>query len=354
MLQYIHLKNFQSHVDTYLEFAPDLTCITGDNNAGKTAILRAVYTLAFNPSGLFNKYGRYGKSPRIELGWNGHTIVRDKDGYILDGIRFEAIRGQVPKDIQTVLNLSPQINFKLQRTNLFLVTEPPGQRAKLISSLTGLAGHEDLLKYCAEQIRDLNVDIATTSRMREEINRKLRLGLPLLQEIEPIYQKAEENTRLLQQYMEEEEKISELLYSLQQVQRISSVADDLAIVQESFEETEEKTQRLTELYSSQKRIINLYNRLITASQLVDLSDHLSLASEQLRELNRMVDKWQKLNEQYRVINVCISKIKKAKEEAKEASVALEYTRKEKHSLLKQLKVCPTCGRSYGKGVKHEH
>ncbi len=41
-LKSLRLENFQSHKDLYVEFSDGLNIITGTNNAGKTAIFRAL------------------------------------------------------------------------------------------------------------------------------------------------------------------------------------------------------------------------------------------------------------------------------------------------------------------------
>ena len=52
MIEYIQLRNFQSHKDSELEFSPGVNVIIGDSDQGKTAIMRAFYWLIFGkPSG---------------------------------------------------------------------------------------------------------------------------------------------------------------------------------------------------------------------------------------------------------------------------------------------------------------
>lgn len=49
-LQSVRLENFQSHEDTFIEFDPATTLIRGENQAGKTAILRALALTLTNDS----------------------------------------------------------------------------------------------------------------------------------------------------------------------------------------------------------------------------------------------------------------------------------------------------------------
>ena len=42
MIKKISIKNFQSHINTEIELDPEVTIVTGDSNAGKTSVIRAI------------------------------------------------------------------------------------------------------------------------------------------------------------------------------------------------------------------------------------------------------------------------------------------------------------------------
>lgn len=46
-LEKLTLVNFKNHAETELEFSPEINCLIGDNGAGKTNVLDAIYYLSF-------------------------------------------------------------------------------------------------------------------------------------------------------------------------------------------------------------------------------------------------------------------------------------------------------------------
>ncbi len=76
-LESLTLKNFQKHKALYLQFDPHVTTIVGDNEVGKTTVLRAIRWVCFNdPSGgtdIF-RWGTEKALARIEIA--GKSIER--------------------------------------------------------------------------------------------------------------------------------------------------------------------------------------------------------------------------------------------------------------------------------------
>ena len=46
--KYLHLINFQSHLNTVIELHPGLNILVGESDQGKTAIIRALRWLFYN------------------------------------------------------------------------------------------------------------------------------------------------------------------------------------------------------------------------------------------------------------------------------------------------------------------
>jgi exonuclease SbcC len=159
----LRLENFQSHVDSTLEFSPGLNILTGESNHGKSAVLRALYWLLYNrPQGV--DHVRYGcRECRVTVTMSdGAEIVRElrlapngaaaRNRYtvtqpggepqVFEGFGQQGIPQQVTQahgmpivalDDDRKLSLS----FGSQLEGPFLLTETGSMRAAAIGRLLG-------------------------------------------------------------------------------------------------------------------------------------------------------------------------------------------------------------------------
>jgi exonuclease SbcC len=220
------LKNLQSHKETELEFSSGINCIIGENNSGKTAVLRALYALAFNPKGYFSKLKRWKKHwPIITANWSGHEITRNQKGYILNGKPYHTVGDTVPKDIQNILNLDP-LNFKLIREDLFLISQSPGARARLINKASGLDSQEELISYCKKQIKNCTDEI----KIKEHLRTSLISTVSRLSPVEKLQKPIEElgnNLKRIEEIEDEFEDITEKVERLIEIAPIIEMASGI-------------------------------------------------------------------------------------------------------------------------------
>lgn len=147
MIKSIEITNFQSHKASKLELSPMVTIIQGNSDCGKSAVMRALNWLLFNPAGdyFISDWARKGKtisSPcMVSVEANGHHVTRrrDKDfnGYELDGEAFEATRNSVPPKVADALGLG-EVNVQRQLDPPFLLSMSAGEVSRYINSLVNL------------------------------------------------------------------------------------------------------------------------------------------------------------------------------------------------------------------------
>ena len=147
MIEKIEIHNFQSHKATVLELDAKVNTLQGNSDCGKSAVLRALQWLIFNPAGdyFISDWARNGKTQtapcEVIVYANGHKIVRrrDKDfnGYYLDDEMFEATRNTVPKKISDILNLG-EVNVQRQLDPPFLLSMSAGEVSRYINNLVNL------------------------------------------------------------------------------------------------------------------------------------------------------------------------------------------------------------------------
>lgn len=343
MLKSISLKNFQSHKDTHLEFHPGINVIVGDNRAGKTSILRALYVAAFNPLGYLKYYRRYQKHwPVIELEWDDHIIARDKDGYLLNGKRYGAVKDTVPKDISNILNLK-DINFKMQRDELFLISSSPGARAKIIGSASGLEDQEQLTDYCTKKIRETTDNIKAKEHLKtilkkrvselKDINRlaiKFSIFDKRLEEIEAI-------ETAFAQVSEAVKELSNLQLLLDEEERIISMRERVVSFR-GFEKEEEE-------------IGNIIADL--QSVLLKLKDPTMIlaAEDSLRKIRKKMDgllveenKANEIKKETREIKNLVTGLFDVQTKMTRVLKTHKEARVEWERLMKELGKCPFCGK----------
>lgn len=176
MLEKISIKNFQSHKATSMELSPLVNTLQGNSDCGKSAVMRAVCWLLFNPAGDYfvsdwAKKGKTISAPcEVSVVANGHTITRrrDKDfnGYTLDGQVFEATRNSVPPQILEALGLG-EVNVQRQLDAPFLLSMSAGDVSRYINSLVNLTRIDKWTVSVNGRGRKLQQD-ADAAQAREE------------------------------------------------------------------------------------------------------------------------------------------------------------------------------------------
>lgn len=128
MFKSVDIINFQSHLDTHIEFDEGVNLIVGDSDCGKSAIIRAMnWVISNRPLG--DGFLRDGSdNTLVHLKTDSGFVERCKgqeNVYSLNGNTFEAFGSSVPKEIVDFLNLS-DVNVQGQLSPYFLVLETSG------------------------------------------------------------------------------------------------------------------------------------------------------------------------------------------------------------------------------------
>jgi exonuclease SbcC len=146
MISSIHIRNFESHVDSALEFSPGLNVIVGLTDAGKSSIFRALQWLVYNkPSGssMIPLFGETEGWTEVEVEFSdGTKIAKRKKGsqteYIVGDKRLTGFgRGDVPKDVLDLVQMD-DINFQPQIALPFLMFDTAGERSRVLNRVAGL------------------------------------------------------------------------------------------------------------------------------------------------------------------------------------------------------------------------
>lgn len=194
MIENIEIHNFQSHKATVLELDAKVNTLQGNSDCGKSAVLRALQWLIFNPAGdyFISDWARKGKTQtapcEVIVYANGHKIVRrrDKDfnGYYLDDEMFEATRNTVPKKISDILNLG-EVNVQRQLDPPFLLSMSAGEVSRYINNLVNLTRIDTWTSAANSRERKLRQDADAAFERVEKARGKVESYsfLPRLEEL---------------------------------------------------------------------------------------------------------------------------------------------------------------------------
>jgi exonuclease SbcC len=178
MIDSLEIKNFQSHAETKLEFAPGTNTILGDTNSGKSAIIRALILL-FQNRPLGDAYVSWGKKEcAVGIATPSGKARRQRkpfNGYVIKDEKYKDIGTDVPPELAEVANLGP-INFQTQFDPYFIVRETPGQISRYISELLALDQPDVAVAAARAQQSTLNRDV---TRVNGEIE-TLQAGIDAL------------------------------------------------------------------------------------------------------------------------------------------------------------------------------
>ncbi len=182
MLESLLLKNCQRFKRLFIQFGPGATVLTGNSDAGKSTVWRALRIVCLNPhlascpkeiSPKGPRFARHGSSWfEITLKVDGHTIIRKKGHginiYILDGqIYKNPDKTGIPKSIQQILKVSG-LNFQSQHSMPLWFHDSPSQVGRELNRIINLEAIDQVLANSAALSRKAKSSFTETkSRLKE-------------------------------------------------------------------------------------------------------------------------------------------------------------------------------------------
>lgn len=171
MLERLTLRNFQCHRKLKLKFDPHVTTLLGSSDVGKSAVVRALYWLAFNkPSG--NDFVTHGQlRAEVTLTVDGSCIRRTRGGpensYEVNGTSYKAFGVELPTPVADLLRLIPY-NFQGQHDSPFWFSDSAGAVSRSLNQIINLGAIDDTLAYLAQRSRQAT---ARTAAAQERLTR---------------------------------------------------------------------------------------------------------------------------------------------------------------------------------------
>ena len=160
MFTELHLKDFQGHADSLIEFDKGVNAFIGETDQGKSSVIRGIRLVVENkPAG--NSFIRNGTPETVvSLTTDDAEVVRQKSktshNYILNGVELKAFGQGVPDEVTSVMRLAPDINIQKQSSPYFLLHSSEAERGKLLD------------KFCNIAVASQSVAIARRNALRAD------------------------------------------------------------------------------------------------------------------------------------------------------------------------------------------
>jgi len=199
--------SFQCHQDLEIELAP-ITVLTGENDRGKSAVMRALRWLALNQwddkADSFIPWGM--GHAEVTLAGEAFQINRTKgkgvNGYTLNELVFPSLAaGKVPAEVAKVLKLG-EANFQTQDEAAFWLSLTPGQAAAELNEIFNLSQIDEATLVVGKELREARAETKVVEERLARLQREkeqsewVKRADPVLREAEQVWKalkEAEEN-----------------------------------------------------------------------------------------------------------------------------------------------------------------
>ncbi|MFB4211194.1 AAA family ATPase [Shouchella sp. JSM 1781072] len=316
----VRLENFQSHLDTKIEFSNGLNVVVGQSDSGKTAVLRGVRWALFNqPRGTdFLKVGADFVRVTLVLA-NGATIVRErtssKNRYIIkkeeeEDLVLEGFGSIVPEEVMNAHQMRPfridadhewQLQVSQQLEGPFLLEQTGSIRAKTIGRMSGA-------HYLDMAIRDTSKDVSQLSQRVKWKENELDEATKALEPYKPLndakkaldqgfslladVKKQQQRVQALKQRKEQVSQLNAQEQRLKQSLETVKALDTWELLYQTLQQLVLKRQQLRSVQTQWQRVIK---DLQTCQLWLDKTKDLAEIEQQSRSVQDRLTAWVKLD-----------------------------------------------------------
>ncbi len=251
------IVNFQNHKAFEIEL-DRINVFIGDNDTGKSAIVRAIKWLMLNKwDGKADQMIPWGEDiAEVYLHIDDHIIIRRKgpkdNGYILDGQTLRAGVG-VPQEVANILNVWED-NFQDQDDPNFWLMLNSGQAAQELNEIFNLSAIDSANDFIRKELRDTRGMVKTLGTLIEESTATIN-NMAWVVEADKAFRELEAIAK-------------EIQGTDHQIEQLNSALDAMAECEQKQNQAKQKLDFLQELaeiaqqHHDITKQINKYNHLI--------------------------------------------------------------------------------------------
>jgi exonuclease SbcC len=265
MIKTVEIENFQSHKTTMVEFSPGVNVIKGRSHSGKSSIMRAIrWALLNQPRGTHFVSHFKGKKEQTSVGLefeSGAFVIRERRGTAVNGYSssagdFEAMRSDVPEEIQAVTRMN-QTNVQMQGDPYFMLNMTPGKVAKELNKLVGL----DVIDHTLGRLNKISNEATAKVNVLEDMVEKEAEELEDLSFVNDLEVRVKEIETLWDQYnklLAKKVALSDMSEKLQELDSDIKEIDEWLTIKEPYDELKSLVEKHVSLSKSYDYLKKLY------------------------------------------------------------------------------------------------
>lgn len=364
MINSIKLKNWQKHKSLELEFSKGINVISGESNAGKSCIRRALGWILFADNISEKDYRREGSKNTVVtvILDSGVEIERERSNstnrYILringEEKVFDSFGKDIPQEIKDVINVSLieidndklNLNIAEQLTLPFLLDKPASFRAKLFNKLTGNELIDSLFKLCNKENLRLNREVKSTEEEikkqeddLENYSNQYKVLKDKLDAVKDEYKKIQENIEIYEHLKDLAEKIR---INKEGKEFVEFKKSQIKLVSEDkIKELKEKAEKLQKVIQIEMGLERVYCDLQEMKYLKSQCVCPKVNFEELKSKDESLQKMKQIKQLIASNKEKLQGINQAISNCKESN---EFMEKELKEAWDKCDVCPLCGK----------
>ncbi|GAE30827.1 AAA family ATPase [Alkalihalobacillus hemicellulosilyticus] len=311
----VHIENFQSHLDTYIEFDQGLNMIVGQSDSGKTAIIRALRWVLFNQPRGTDFLRISADFVRVTVTFTNGTVIcrertasknrytirqQEQDDLILEGfgihVPTEVLEAhgmghlRVDTDHDLALHVSQQLDGP------FLLEETSSTRAKVLGRISGAHFLDMAIRQTTRDVSQLN----QRTRQEEETIDKLKKELEPFAHIDLLKEKldlAGQEMQRIETLMARKKHLEKLAHIRKQMIQEETVQQNRLRLVKDVTEWENRVVRLEATLRSYQTLIRIHKRQKVLSHdlskcllWIDKTKGIEIAERQYNQLEKVVER----------------------------------------------------------------
>jgi len=354
MIDAIEIDNFQSHKGTAITFGPGVNVVTGTSDSGKSAVVRAlVWAVSNRPQGFGfrSTFADKGQATRVGVTFtDGQWVVRERDDrgmnrYSIEGQELEALRADVPDEVEQVLNLE-EYNVQGQHDAYFLLQSSAGEVARMLNDVVGLDVIDSLLKVVNSMVLDARREADRAGTEAVDLQGQIE-GYAFLKDLDKHVEKLDVLTQERDDRRAEVAVLSKIAQELELANRDVANAEAWLAVDGDLTKLDKGADELRSIKWEVGELERIADELEDATYKLSRHEAIMELTEKAREVHRVA-------EERRVLDSICSEIELSRDGEAKALGQLEQWRVDEQELLEKVTICPMCRTTGLSGEKRDN
>jgi len=340
----ITLKNLQPFKALTIDFTEDITTLVGDNNTGKSTVIRALYWLFTNsPSGDWMCKEVNGKLKTASVRMvdtEGNAVKRIRgpkiNRYILNGDKFDKFGRDVPEPIKEYFgklgiqcgNVELRPFISMDEEQPFLIFESGPVRGSVLNYLTGIDVADKIKKSFSKEAGALKKEQKVKKQNIKELKTKLK-KFKNLEELQGRETKVQGRLVTLIQRENKLEELKELSGKLSEIKKGIKFNKGVLEKAKPVQQLADRLRAKEQVLKGVERLVNAYRGIAT----------LKVIKSRLKGLKILLDTVAESEEKLKLVQKAIG--------IGETKVKLEKELVVLREKLSKYKKCKKCGSVIG-------